>query len=172
MSVQSPPEALELIGRPHEMRSPCTGCGGTEGVVIRRGMQDTVRCRGCQRFQYNAPRTETGERRVSVVTVHNGIKPKQRARILDRANGRCEVCGGRMHLHVGHIVSVKVGLGMGVEESILNDDENLMALCAECNLGRGHEPMPLRLAVAVLRARVSWKRIDAAVAAAGEDEGQ
>lgn len=74
-----------------------------------------------------------------------------------RASSKCEVCGARDRLHVGHIVSVEVGLHFGLTEVELNDDENLLCLCEECNLGMGAEPMPMRVAIVVLRARISWR---------------
>lgn len=142
----------------YKMRAPCPDCGNELGAVREVNGQDTVRCIGCGRHCYNAPRTETGRAARSVSTVHNGIKPKQRIRILGRASARCEVCGGRDNLHVGHIVSVAVGLEFGLDETMLNDDENLLCMCAECNLGLGDEPMPLRVAATVLRARISWAK--------------
>jgi 5-methylcytosine-specific restriction endonuclease McrA len=140
------------------MREPCLGCTNTHGVVTEVNGQDTVRCEHCNRFQYNAPRTETGRAQRTVTTVHNGIKPKQRARVIMRAGAKCEYCGARGDLHVGHILSVEVGLNYGIADELLNHDENLLALCPECNLGMGHEPMSLRLAVAILRARISWAK--------------
>lgn len=140
-----------------DMRSPCKSCGGVAGIVLERNGQDTVRCVLCGVFAYNAPRVETGRAQRSVSTVHAAIKPKQRSRILARASAKCEVCGAHERLHVGHIVSVVVGLSYGMTEETLNDDENLMALCEECNLGQGAEPMSLPLAIAVLRARISWR---------------
>lgn len=140
------------------MRSLCKGCNDNMGVVAEVNGQDTVRCRTCDRFQYNAPRTETGRAARTVTTVHNGIKPKQRARILMRALARCEVCGSRDSLHVGHILSVEVGVEYGLADDMINHDENLLAMCAECNLGQGSEPMPLAVAVSILRARISWAR--------------
>lgn len=139
------------------MRAPCPNCGATAGVVLERKGQDTVRCLACDRWCYNAPRTETGRAVRSTSTVHAAIKPKQRARILMRASSKCEVCGARGILHVGHIISVDVGLQFGLDETLLNDDENLLCMCEQCNLGLGDEPMPLRVAIAVLRARVTWR---------------
>jgi hypothetical protein len=139
-----------------EMREPCKACACRRGVVLERNGQDTVRCLECDRFAYNAPRVETGRAVRSVSTVHAAIKPKQRSRILERAGGKCEQCGARERLHVGHIVSVAIGLELGVDESLLNGDDNLLCQCEECNLGRGSEPMPLFLAVTVLRARAAF----------------
>lgn len=117
--------------------------------------QDVVRCARCDRYCYNAPKVETGRETRSVSTVHAGIKPKQRARLILRASGRCELCGSRDSLHVGHVLSVADGLEAGLTERELNDDENLVAACAECNLGMGRETMPVRLMVAILRARIA-----------------
>jgi len=140
------------------MRAPCPGCGHDRGRIITKNGQDTVRCTSCDRFCYCAPKVETGREARSVSTVHNGIKPKQRARLLMRASGRCELCGGRESLHVGHALSVAEGLEMGLTEAELNSDENLIAQCAECNLGLGREPIPVRVLVAILRARLAWAR--------------
>lgn len=139
------------------MRAPCAACGGTAGLVLERNGQDTVRCAQCNRFQYNAPRTETGREHRSVTTVHAAIKPKQRARIILRDGGRCILCGATGNLHVGHLVSVDAGMRFGLTDAEINDDENLVAQCEECNLGIGSEPMPLRVAIVVLRARISWR---------------
>jgi 5-methylcytosine-specific restriction endonuclease McrA len=139
------------------MRQPCKfGCDTDTGRLVPVNGQNVVRCAVCNRAQYNAPKTETGEKTRSVTTVHNGVKPKQRTRIINRAGGACEKCHAREHLQVGHIVSVDVGLRVGLDESLLNDDENLIAECEECNSGQGNEPMSLRLAVAILKARKSW----------------
>ena len=143
------------------MRKPCL-CGGVNGIVRQVSSQDTVRCVACDRFQYNAPRVETGREVRSVSTVHEAIKPKLRTRILERATGRCELCGkdGRAAggLHVGHIISVKQGLEQGLTEVEINTEENLCAMCAECNLGLGSTPVPLRLAVAMVMARLRNQR--------------
>ena len=139
------------------MRAACRGCSCDLGVVREVSGQDTVRCSACDRFAYNAPRVETGRAQRSVTTVHNGIKPKQRSRILERASKRCEVCGNAGNLHVGHILSVDAGLAYGVTEELLNDDENLICQCEECNLGQGATPMSLRLAVVILRCRVTHR---------------
>lgn len=142
------------------MRDPCKRCRGTSGVIRTKSGQDCVFCTNCDAFAYNAPRVETGRVERSATTVHNGIKPKQRARLILRANGRCEMCGARGDLHVAHVLSVAVGLEHGLTERELNDDENLIAACPECNLGLGAEPMPTRLLVAILRARVALAKLD------------
>lgn len=148
--------SVEPIPDDYEMRDPCPSCGCRNGYVITKNGQDTVRCAACDRFCYCAPKTETGRIARTVSTVHNGIKPKQRARLILRANGRCEMCGARGDLHIGHVLSVAEGLEQGLTERELNDDENLTACCAECNLGLGRQPMPTRLLAVILRARLAW----------------
>jgi hypothetical protein len=141
----------------YTMRAACQYCGSLDGYIIEKNGQDTVRCSTCNRHQYNAPRVETGREPRTVTTVHNGIKPAQRARILVR-DGRCVLCGARENLHVGHLVPVEAGLAQGLTELQLNDDENLAAMCAECNLGLGASPVPLWITVPLLKARIRWKK--------------
>lgn len=139
-----------------QMRNPCRfGCGSTSGSITTKNGQDCVYCGGCGKHQYNAPKTETGREVRSVTTVHNGIKPKQRARVLERDNGRCVLCGGKGDLHVGHLLSVADGLRQGLTELEINDDENLAAMCVECNLGLSERPVPIRLLLAILKARIA-----------------
>lgn len=137
----------------HSMRARCRYCGATEGRIETRNGQDCVYCLACGKHQYNAPKTETGRAERTVTTIHNGIKPKQRARIIERATGRCELCGARGNLHVGHLVSVKDALRLELTDAEINSDENLAAMCDECNLGIGENPVPLRLAIAMVMAR-------------------
>lgn len=146
--------APELEAGLHPLRAPCPSCRGVHGEIRSRGGQDCVFCRSCNRFQYNAPRVETGRAVRSVQTVHEAIKPKLRAQVLERATGRCELCGARTDLHVGHLLSVEAGLAQGLTETDLNSTENLCAMCPECNLGLGKQPVPLRLAVAIVMARL------------------
>ena len=155
------------------MRKPCVKCGETEGRIETRGGQDCVFCSSCGKYAgYNAPKTETGRAPRTVTSVHNGIKPKQRARILMRATGRCELCGKRAELHVGHLISVDAGVKLGMRDDQINDDENLSALCAECNLGVSNEPIPLRLAMGMVLSRIDWKSTQEAVANAGSKPEQ
>lgn len=139
---------------PFTMRASCRwGCDTTDGYIVSSNGQDVVRCARCQRACYNAPRVETGRAARTVTTVHNGIKPAQRARILER-DGRCVLCGTREGLQVGHIIPVARGLQVGLTEEQLNDDENLAAMCAECNLGLGERPLPLWIVAPLLKARL------------------
>lgn len=144
---------------PFIMRARCGKCGCNEGRIEERGAQDVVRCADCNTFQYNAPRVETGKAVRSVSTVHDAVKPRVRAQVLMRANGRCEVCGRRpegstSELHVGHVISVKRAMEVGLPDDAINHDENLMALCSACNLGLGKDVIPVRFVVSVLMARL------------------
>lgn len=139
-----------------EIRNPCVHCSSTEGVIRQAGGQDVVFCADCGRYQYNAPKVETGKKTRSVSTTHALITPKIRARVLLRASGRCELCGEgppEKNLHVGHILDVDSGMKANLTEVILNSDENLAVMCEECNLGLGPEPFPLRLVLAILKRR-------------------
>jgi len=148
---------------PFTMRAPCAGCGGTAGSVKETGSQDVVRCAKCDRFQYNAPRVETGKPIRSVRSSRDiDISPGLRAEILVvRANGRCEICGvsagGGVELHVGHLLSVDAGRAHGMSDADLNCPENIAAMCAGCNLGLGNQPVPLRLMVGLVMARAKLK---------------
>jgi hypothetical protein len=148
------------VGEPYVMRSPCPKCGNTGGRIEERGSQDVVRCIACDAYCYCAPKAETGKPQRHVRS-REAISPKQRARIIVvRANARCEICG-KAHtalepLHVSHMVSLDSGHEMGLTDDELNTDENLAAMCAECNQGLGAEPVPLRLMVRLVMARLRY----------------
>ncbi len=134
-----------------KLRALCSVCGSDQGRITFRNGQNVVHCYWCSAYQYNAPKTETGLSQRSVVTVHNGIKPKQRARIIMRAGGACELCHcTEKPIHAGHLLSVNDGFSAGLCDADLNSDDNLAAMCEECNLGLSSEPIPTRLFVALL----------------------
>lgn len=139
------------------MRAQCK-CGSSRGYIETRNGQDCVFCWECRRWQYNAPKVETGRAVRTVSTVHAAISPKLRASILMRATGRCELCGAsptaEHPLHVGHLIAVKHALSQGLTDLEINDPENMAAMCDECNLGVGCDVVPLRLAVAIVLARL------------------
>ncbi len=153
-----------LFGRAHEerethaMKYACKGCGaaaGSPGYIVPKGLQDTVRCCACDAFVYNAGRVETGKEQRSVTTVHNGVRPSKRHRVLERDGFRC-VCGktgAETELHVDHILSVKDGLSEGFTEDELNDEANLMTLCVECNAGKSEKSRSLRAFMVILLRR-------------------
>jgi 5-methylcytosine-specific restriction endonuclease McrA len=135
------------------LRAPCQKCGDDRGRLDTRNGQDCLFCVGCGKWQYNAPKTETGREPRTLQSIRN-IPASQRSRILERACLRCEVCGRTETLTIGHFLSVKDGFDF-LTDAELNDDENLIALCAECNAGQGHRTGSLRLLAAILRARVT-----------------
>lgn len=124
------------------------------GFVEERHGQRCVFCAWCGKFQYNQPKTEAQVKPRVVSSVRADIKPKQRYQVIERAGRRCELCGkSSTVLHVGHILSVAEGLEQGLSPEQLNDPENLIAECEECNLGQGRTVLPLWLAATILRAR-------------------
>ena len=157
---------VETISLPDRKQCPgglCPACGCNEASITETNGQDVARCKGCSKYLYNAPRVETGRKQRSVSTVHSAIKPKQRDRIITRAQMRCERCGkhamaSATGIHVGHILSVGEGLKHGLTEEIINSDENLIGECDECNLGHGKGLLPVRLLVALLAAREASRK--------------
>jgi 5-methylcytosine-specific restriction endonuclease McrA len=137
------------------MRAPCKKCGASSWFITETGAQDVVRCAACDAYAYNAPRVETGKAVRSVSTTHAAIKPKQRARVIERDCGHCVACGATDDLHVGHVVSVRDGHDVNMTDDEINSDENLVALCAACNLGWGQRSMRVNLYVAILIRR--WR---------------
>jgi len=134
------------------LRAPCR-CGCEIGTITESGLQDVVRCVNCGKFQYNAPRSETGKPRRNV-TKREKISATKRARILMRSGGACELChNSHAPLTVGHILSVDAGLRAGLDDYSINCDENLAAMCDACNSGIGSEPVPLRVAAAIIVSR-------------------
>lgn len=139
------------------MRAPCPRCACTEGTIVTRNGQDCVFCQGCNTWAYNAPRAETG-REVRSLRTRPAISPGKRARILLRDNGTCVLCHrADVPIDIGHLISVNAGRNSGMTDFALFDDENLAAMCQPCNSGLSDEPVPLRIAVAILRTRLNMK---------------
>ena len=141
----------------YPMRAPCRECGEPNGVREMKGRQDTVRCASCGRFQYNAPRVETGAP-TATVRSREDISPGLRSRVLERCDNACWECGRRppaVILHVGHLISVDDAKANGWADEQANHPLNLIAACEECNLGRGKRSFPpqsaIRYAMAVLK---------------------
>lgn len=130
--------------KPFTARRPCPGCGTTDAYIREAGGQDVVRCAGCGRVLYNAPRTETGRAPRTVTTLRRDIKPGQQARILERDHGRCLLCGAAGELTIGHLLSVENGVRVGASERHLYDDANLAAMCEACNLGLNRRSVSVR----------------------------
>jgi hypothetical protein len=138
-------ESLQVAGaKPHDMRTPCTHCGFTLGVLRVVGHQNTVRCARCDQHSYNAPKWETGDGQRKVKTLRRHMTPSQQARILERDHGRCILCGGSEDLTIGHLLSIADGTALGALESEMNDDANLAAMCEGCNAGLGKRSVSTR----------------------------
>ena len=149
--MSSPQRDDEPVSR-MSMRSPCR-CGCLDGIITTKHGQDTVWCAECDRFCYNAPRSETGRDARSLRT-RPTIRPSQRTRILMRDNGACVLCHrSDVALDVGHLISVHDGHRLGVSDADLASDDNLAAMCAACNSGLCSESWPPRLLAAALWAR-------------------
>jgi hypothetical protein len=145
----------DLIHRDETPGGTCTACGSKQGFITAVGTQNVLRCNGCERHLYNPSRVETGDKPRTLATTHEAIKPAKRLKIIERASGRCETCGSRSLLQVGHVVSVADGHKLGMADSVINSDENLICQCAECNSGQGRGTMPLRMYVAILKVRAA-----------------
>lgn len=137
----------------YALRAPCRYCGETSGYLETRNGQDCVFCARCARLAYNAPKSETGRAPRPVMDGREPISARRRVHLLERANGRCELCGATGNLHIGHLVSLKDGPALGLSEAELNGDENLAVLCDACNLGLGSESVPARLMAALVKRR-------------------
>lgn len=140
------------------MRASCIKCGNDGGMVVTRGGQDCVYCGKCGRFQYNAPKTETGRKVRSLKTTHELITPSIRWKVIERANGTCESCRRRpppdVGLQVGHVVSVDDGHRHGLTDYQINSIENLIAQCPECNSGASSRTIPIWMLMAILKSRI------------------
>ena len=111
-----------------------------------------VWCSKCG-FFYWASKRDVGERERTLKTTHDAITPACRKSVLLRASGRCELCGKREALQVGHLVSVERGHQYGLTDDEINHAENLCAMCAECNSNMRSEVVPLRVALVMIRDR-------------------
>jgi len=141
-----------------KLRKPCNNCGCLMGSFVATNGQCVVRCNICERYQYNAPKSETGRQTRSVES-RQGIKPSKRARILERANGRCEICGRSPAEHnivlvLGHVLSVDEGKKLKFTDDVLNSDDNLISSCEECNLGQGRRSYPASILLGLVKARL------------------
>lgn len=139
---------MDALGEEFEMRKPCV-CGGTMGYSVDKSGQEVVRCAGCDAWCYNRPKAESGRTQRSVRS-RPEIKPSQRYRILEQYGHACVSCGSAEGiLHIGHLIPVdawrRFGADVGMAEEEVWADENLCALCEECNLGMGNALASVRL---------------------------
>lgn len=137
----------------HTLRSPCKSCGSTQGYLKRVGLQDTVYCEN-HTYQYNAPRTETGLKPVSL-TDRNGLTPGQRNRVLSAYGHACFMCGARppdVTLHIDHIIPRKAAHEAGLLDDLIDSEDNLAPLCSTCNSGK-RDTLDLALVIRTLTIR-------------------
>lgn len=138
-------------------RAPCPSCGCLGGVIEERGGQDVVRCAACRRYLYCAPRSETGKPQRSIRT-RPTMKPSTRYRILERDGSTCQICHRTDRpLVVDHAIPVEWFKSEGVDPALADDEENLWAVCEECNSGKSDTPVPIRLLLRALMARVRFR---------------
>lgn len=132
----------------------CKYCDSTKLSTRAKGPHIELYCQDCERHQQFVRKETAGVSKRTVQSTHAAIRPKDRARVIERATARCEMCGRRdVILNVSHFLSVAEGHAAGLTDDEINCDENLSCMCEECNLGIGRNPVPLRLAVAIIRAR-------------------
>jgi hypothetical protein len=136
------------------MTEPCIRCGSLDGELTEAGPHWKLTCASCGYYQRFVSKAELG---LAVRSLNDrpDIKPKKRARIFDRDNCRCVICGRDEDLHIGHILSVDDGKTLGWTDEQLYDDENLATLCALCNAGYGSLSISPRLAAALVQARIN-----------------
>ena len=144
-----------LIDHPIPLKEPCPDCGAVDGLVNTAGAHQKLTCGDCGRYIRFVGKAELGLVPRTVATTRAGITPGVRARILERATGKCEVCGATDRpIHVGHCLSVREATEQGLTDEEINHEENLMAMCEDCNLGWGKRPVPVRLLARVIMARL------------------
>lgn len=107
--------------------------------VNSNGPHMEERCVDCSKWIRNVPKAELGLPTRSV-TSRPGIKPKVRARVLDRFGHTCMSCGAAppaVMLQVDHVIPVELAKRYGVYDDLIEDELNLAPFCEECNLGKG-----------------------------------
>jgi hypothetical protein len=136
-----------------EMRAPCKHCGGKTGGVAMSNGQAVVRCQSCNKWCYNAPKSELGVN-ARELQCRSNVSPTTWARIIERDGARCVCCGAdstNTILHVSHIISHHeaklISEKYGIDGRFVNTDENLVVCCEVCNLGQAHRSMIPKLAV-------------------------
>lgn len=72
-----------------------------------------------------------GERQTPILS--RGVNIKTRAAVLNRAYGKCQMCGRSIAKHdITLVVDHKIPIDWGGS----NDEDNLWALCEDCNAGK------------------------------------
>lgn len=130
----------------YRLRAECSDCGRHYGHIEPRNGQNVVYC-GCGRYQYNAPKAETGDAPRSLAR-RESIKPKRWIRLLELHGHACFNCGARppdVILHAGHLISRKDAETHGFLDEIIDSDVNLVPMCETCNAGYGRSSVALTL---------------------------
>lgn len=142
------------------LRAACP-CGGTTGRIVTRSGQDVVYCNDCDRYQYNAPRLETGRAQRSLAS-RPGITVSQRARVLAVHDYACVSCGRRppdIELQLAHIISREIAAKYEMLDALIDSEWNLAPMCAECNSGDAFVSEPsVRLMYRVLMIKALMPR--------------
>lgn len=133
------------------LRKPCV-CGCSDGTAEYKNGQDVVRCSGCNKFQYNAPKDESGK------GLRKIIKDSVKNQVFQRDGFRCMICGASaaeeagVILNLSHIISVcdaeKISEAYGVKcDEWVNKPINLFTCCEACNHSTGSMSLIPKVAV-------------------------
>jgi len=129
----------------HPIEGGCTRCGCGDGYLTLAEMHVGLYCLRCDAWQRWISKRDAGVSRRSLRS-DAGITPSVRARVLARDGSRCVMCGvtsRHARLVMGHIVSARDGLALGLSDHILNSYWNLCCMCEECNSGLSDASMAL-----------------------------
>jgi 5-methylcytosine-specific restriction endonuclease McrA len=124
---------------PHELPGGCVHCGCTTGYIVPGELHVGLYCDNCTSWQRWVSKRDAGVSTRSLRS-QRGIAPSLRERVFARDGHRCVRCGvgaSAARLVVGHIVSVRDGLELGMNDDKLYSFENLCCMCEECNAGLG-----------------------------------
>jgi 5-methylcytosine-specific restriction endonuclease McrA len=118
---------------------PLVACEHAATSTKSNGPHIEERCDDCGAHIRFVPKREL-KLEPRTVTSRPGIKPKVRARILDRFGHSCMSCGASppdVLLQIDHVIPVELAKRYGVYDDLIEDDLNLAPFCEECNLGKG-----------------------------------
>jgi|TARA_R100000093_G_scaffold68986_1_gene40930 5-methylcytosine-specific restriction endonuclease McrA len=149
----TPQDAISSREETVKMDCDCD-CGATEGTVSPAGPHYRLDCDNGHYIKF-VSKKELGIAQRSVRS-HPDIAPNIHYKVMERAGGMCELCGSHSDefpLHVDHILSIYDAKNMDIEIRIYESMDNLMALCEECNLGKGRTSLSPRVYAALLNRR-------------------
>lgn len=136
-------------------------CGNRTVNVTEKGGQFPGHCTACGSYVYSVPRHELGlGPRKPRSSSPETIDATQRARILLRDRGICQLCRTvEGPLHIGHLVSLadwksRYPGAQGMEQ-LIGSDENLAVMCEDCNLAIGRTSVS---PVMVASLHLTWLR--------------